>query len=61
MKKHWLEEFQKTLERQEFCQKLEGVKLAEKQLIHKEFIERMMKDTEYKRELYLAEKLFEVL
>ncbi len=60
MKKQWLEEFKKTLEKQEFNQKLEGVKLAEKQLIHKEFIEKMMKDKEYKHELYLADKLLEV-
>jgi len=59
-KKRWLEEFQKTLEFQEFNSKLAGRKAEEKQLIHKEFIEKMMKDKEYKRELYLADKLLEV-
>eukprot|EP01022_Parablepharisma_sp_SALTPOND_P032651 TRINITY_DN857_c0_g1_i1.p3 TRINITY_DN857_c0_g1~~TRINITY_DN857_c0_g1_i1.p3 ORF type:complete len:613 (-),score=102.49 TRINITY_DN857_c0_g1_i1:22925-24763(-) len=61
LKKQWLEEFQKTLEKQEFDKKLEEIKLKEKQVIHKEFIEKMMRDKEYKRELYLAEKLLEVL
>ena len=61
MKKQWLEEFQKTLELQEFNQKLTGIKLETRQNIHREFLEKMMKDKEYKREIYLAQKLLEVI
>jgi hypothetical protein len=59
LKKQWLEEFKKTLEVQEFNRKLTGIKGEEQKLIHSEFVERMTKDKEYKRELYLAEKLVE--
>ncbi len=59
-KKRWLDEFQKTLGWIEFNQKLAGMKAEEKQKIHKEFIEKMMIDKEYSREIYLAQKLLEV-
>eukprot|EP00826_Nyctotherus_ovalis_P002786 TRINITY_DN1055_c0_g4_i1.p2 TRINITY_DN1055_c0_g4~~TRINITY_DN1055_c0_g4_i1.p2 ORF type:complete len:252 (-),score=94.26 TRINITY_DN1055_c0_g4_i1:266-1021(-) len=61
VKKQWLEEFQKTIEAQEFNKKLDTEKAKERQVIHKEFIEKIMKDKEYKRELYLAEKLLDVM
>ena len=59
-KKQWLEEFQKTLEMEDFSKKLSELEGEQKQLIHKEFIDKMMKDKEYKRELYLADKLLQV-
>lgn len=60
-KKRWLEEFQKTLEKMAFDQKLLEGKAEERQLMHKEFLDKMMQDKEYKRELYLAEKLLQVI
>jgi len=60
MKKQWLEEFQQAIELQEFNKKLEAKKVEEKQKAHKEFMERIMKDKEYKREVYLAQKLLDV-
>eukprot|EP00826_Nyctotherus_ovalis_P045911 TRINITY_DN5127_c0_g1_i1.p1 TRINITY_DN5127_c0_g1~~TRINITY_DN5127_c0_g1_i1.p1 ORF type:complete len:232 (+),score=82.82 TRINITY_DN5127_c0_g1_i1:585-1280(+) len=61
MKKQWLEEFEKTLELGESKKKLAEQKAAERQMMHKEFIEKVMKDKEYRRELFLANKLLEVI
>lgn len=57
LKKQWLEEFQKTLENQELTHKLTNLQVEEQKIVHNEFIEKMLKDKEYKREIYLAEKL----
>ncbi len=61
VKKQWLAEFQKTLENQQNNQQLFVLRVEEQRGAHRAFLEQMMKDKEYKRELYLAERLVDVM